>query len=94
MKATEEQALQTKGAESRVDSQIAIKPVMCFRHPPVCQNYKSNTGCKYKCHFRYVEAEEKPNKKSKKGGAKGQVALLEENVYSTEKLKIGIRSRR
>ena len=40
------------------------KPVMCFRHPPVCQNYKSNTGCRYKCHFRYAEAEEKPNKKS------------------------------
>ena len=29
-----------------------------------------------RCHFRDVEAEEKPNQKSKKGGAKGSVALF------------------
>ena len=65
--------------------------IMCFRHPPGCHNYKSNTECSCKCHFRFVEAEEKPNTKSKKCGAQGQVALLEETVYSTEKLKIVIR---
>ena len=48
-------------------------------HPPVCQDYKSETGCRYgrKCFFRHVEAEEKPSKKSKKGGAKGSVWIIE-----------------
>ena len=43
-----------------------------FWHPPVCQNYKSETGCMYgrTCFFRLVESEEKPSKKSKKDGAK------------------------
>ena len=47
-------------------------------HPPVCQNYKYESGCKYgnRCYFRHVEADEKPSKNSKKGGAKGSVALL------------------
>ena len=38
----------------------------------MCQNYKSETGCTHgkKCFFRHVEAEEKPNKWSKKVGAK------------------------
>ena len=30
--------------------------------------------------FRHVEAEERPSKKSKKGGAKGSVALLKEST--------------
>ena len=53
-----------------------------FWHPPVCQNYKSETGCKYgrTCFFRHVEAEEKPSRKSKKSGAKGSVALLKEST--------------
>ena len=33
-----------------------------------------------KFHFRHVEAEGKPNKKSKKGGAKGSVAILKESI--------------
>ena len=51
-------------------------------YPPVCQNYKSEKGCMYGdiCHFRHVEAEEKPSKKSKKGGAKGSIALLKEST--------------
>ena len=50
------------------------------RHPPMCQNYISETGCKCgeKFHFRHIELEEKPNKKSKKDSAKGSVALLRE----------------
>ena len=32
------------------------------------------------CFFRHVEAEEQPSKKSKKGGAKGSVALLKEST--------------
>ena len=46
-----------------------------------CQNYRSESRCTCgdKCRFRHVvEAEEKPSKKSKKGGAKGSVALLKE----------------
>ena len=51
------------------------------RHPLVCQNYKSEKGCIYgdKCHFRHVEAEGRPSKKSKQGGAKGSVAILKES---------------
>ena len=32
-----------------------------------------------KCYFRHVEVEGKPSKKSKKGGAKGSVAILKES---------------
>ena len=32
------------------------------------------------CYFRHVDADEKPSKKSKKGGAKGSVASLEESM--------------
>ena len=44
--------------------------------------YMSETGCKCgrTCFFRHVEAEEKPSKESKKGGAKGSVALLKEST--------------
>ena len=57
-------------------------PSCSFWHPPVCQNCKSESGYKKssKCHFRHVEADEKPSKKSKKGGAKGSVALLNESA--------------
>ena len=46
-----------------------------------CENYKSETGCMYgkRCHFRHVEAEETPSKKSKNGVAKGSVALFKES---------------
>ena len=33
-----------------------------------------------KCFLRHVEADEKPSKKSKKGGAKGAVAFLKEST--------------
>ena len=66
------EAIQTKGAN----------PSCRFGHPPVCQNYKSETGCIHgrKCFFRHVEAEGKPNIKSKKGSAKGSVANMEEST--------------
>ena len=46
------------------------------------QNYNSEKGCVYgdKCHFRHVEAEGEPSKRSKKGGAKGSVAILKESI--------------
>ena len=34
-----------------------------------------------KCHFRHVEAEGKPCKRSKKGGAKASVAILKETFF-------------
>ena len=107
--ATEEKALQTKGAESRELYRKCYYQSCNYWHPPVCQDYKSETGCMYgnKCFFRHVEAEEKPSKKSKKGGAKGSVALLRSlynwvvclkilnrETLSTERWKIGIKSRR
>ena len=53
-----------------------------FWHPPVCQNYKSENRCIHgdKCHFRHVEAERKPSKKTKKGGVKRSVAILKEST--------------
>ena len=52
--------------------------------PPVCPNYRSEKGCVHgdKCHFRHVEAERKPNKKSKKGLAKVLVTMLKESQDS------------
>ena len=32
------------------------------------------------CHFRHVEAEGNPSKRSKKGGAEGPVAILKESI--------------
>ena len=51
-------------------------PSCSYRHPPECQNYISQIGCRYgkTCFFRHVELAEKPNKKSKKRGANGSVA--------------------
>ena len=74
--ATEMKALQTNGAKFRAVTKKKETPSSSLWHPPVCQNYKSETGCKFgrTCFFRHVEAEEKPNKKSKEGGAKGSVA--------------------
>ena len=45
-------------------------------------NSKSEKGCVHgdKCHFRHVEAEGKPNKKSKTSDAKGSVALSNEST--------------
>ena len=56
-------------------------PSCKFWHPPVCLNCKSEKGCVHgdKCHFRHVEAEGKPNKRSNKGGSKGSVAMSKES---------------
>ena len=78
-KATEMNAL-TKEFRFCADTKIVFfeKKTTSFWHLPVCQNFRSESGCTYgdKCRLRHVEAEEKPSKKSKKGGAKGTVALL------------------
>ena len=60
------------------------------------ENYKSVKECIHgkKCFFRHVETQEKPNKRSKKGGAKGSVAIWKEfaqlglklNIFLSEKI--------
>ena len=56
-------------------------PSHSYWHPPVCHNHTSHSGCKYggKSQFRHNDAEETPSKKSKKGSAKGSVALLKDS---------------
>ena len=47
-----------------------------FWRPPECQHYKTQSGCKFgeKCVFR-DKVDSQPNKKQKKNGGKGSVAL-------------------
>ena len=74
----EHKSSQTSGNKkehSRDKSEIPCRfkfgknPSCGFWHPPACLNYKSEKRLCHgdKCHFRQVEAEGKPNKKSKKG---------------------------
>ena len=79
--ATEMKALQTR-SEIPCRYKDCENPSCKILHPPVCQNYKSETGCKFvrTRSFRHVGAEEKPSKKSKKGGVKGPVAILKEST--------------
>ena len=48
----------------------------------MCLHHKSESGCKYRdtCKFLHTVAGGRPSKKSKKGGAKGLVALLKETT--------------
>ena len=77
-----EESSSDKGNNIPCPYKNCTNPSCKFWHPPVCQNHKSETGCKYgrKCFFRHVDADEKPIKKSKKDGAKGSVALLKESA--------------
>ena len=77
-------------------------------HLPVCQNYRSESGCTFgeQCQFRHTEAAGQPIEKSKKSGEKGSVAFLKESIqlgcvsqdyplkkiYSAGSWKIGIES--
>ena len=51
-----------------------------YWHPPECQFYKSETGCKFgaECSFPHWKVEEQPNKKPKKDGDKSAVAFLKD----------------
>ena len=56
-------------------SNESVRDPSCdYWHPPVVSKLQ------VWCNFRHCEAEEKPSKKSKKGGAKGSVALLMESL--------------
>ena len=50
-----------------------------FWHPPECQFYKSESGCKIgkECLFPHWKVKEQTNKKPKKGGDKSAVAIVE-----------------
>ena len=78
-------------------------------HLPVCQNYKSESGCKYgdKCRFRHNEVDGQQSKKSKKGAGKGSVAcrspynwvaclkiLIREGSIQRKEGKLGSKSHR
>ena len=54
-------------------------PSCNFWHPPVCLNYKSESGCKHgdKCRLRHTEVDGQPSKKSKKSGVKGFSGFIE-----------------
>ena len=58
--------------------QTCTKPSRDSWHPPVCQNYKSQSGCKFgeTWSFLHREADRQPSKRPKKGGGKGSAALL------------------
>ena len=80
--ATKRKVLTRERSQIVCRHQILKNRSCAFWLHPVCQNYKSERGCIYgdKCHFRHFEAERKPSKKSKKGGAKGSVAILKESL--------------
>ena len=58
-------------------------PSCDYWHPPVCQNYKSESGCQYgdDCQFRHTEFDGQPSKKSKNsGGKKDQLPYWKESI--------------
>ena len=56
-------------------------PSCHYWHPPVCQNYISESGCKFgeKCVFRHTEVDSQPSRKSKKSCGQGSVASLKQS---------------
>ena len=70
-----------KGFEDRARitlEEIARATRVMLWHPSVCQNYKSQSGCKFgeKCSFACKEADRQPNERPKKGGGRGSVTLF------------------
>ena len=78
------EALQTRGATFRAVARIVKIRHVDFGHPPVCHDYKSETGCikRRKCFFRHVEAEEKPSKKVKERWCE-RISCIIKGVYTT-----------
>ena len=57
------------------------KKKLCdYLHPPECQFFKSESGCKFgtKCSFPHWNVEEQPNQRPKKGGDKSAVAIVKD----------------
>ena len=49
-----------------------------YWHPPECQFYNSESGCKFgaECSFAHRQVEDQPNKKPKTGGDKSAAAIV------------------
>ena len=94
--------IKKKRADITLEETVRIRQVIIGTLPYV-KNHKTESGCKFgdKFVFRHNEVDSQPNKKPKKSGGKGSVALLKnskqliglripghratEEVYSTEK---------
>ena len=59
---------------------FALNQPCDYWHPPECEFYESESGCKFvdKCSFPQWEVQEQPNKRPKKGGDNSAVALLKD----------------
>ena len=57
---------------------ICTKSPFDYWHPPDCQLFQSETGCKFgdKCSFAHKQVEGQPSKKPKKDGDKNAVAIM------------------
>ena len=68
-----------KRSEIPCRCRLCKDPSCKFWYPPVCLNYKSESSL---CLWRQMPfaTKETPNKKSKKGGAKGSVAIIQEFI--------------
>ena len=102
-------ALQTDRAKFRAVTKIVKTRHVIFGILPCVKTtpLKQDANFGRTCFFRHVEAEEKPSKNSKKGGAKRSVVLLKDSTKlgcvsqdsyprksSTCRRKIGIKTRR
>ena len=69
-------------AKFHADTGFVKTRYVIFGILPCVTTTSQKKGCTHgkKCFFRHFEAEEKPNKRSKKGGAKGKVSLLKEST--------------
>ena len=70
------------GKREKILKEKCANPSCNYWHPPVCLNYKPESGCKFgdQCLFRHAAADGQPSEKSKKSGGKGSVALLKESI--------------
>ena len=70
-------------ADKNYRTRNCTNPSCDHGHAPVCPNYKTKSGCEFgdKCLFRHTEADKQPNKKLKKSGRQGSVALLKKSKH-------------
>ena len=73
-----------EGAKFRADTEIFKNPSCGFWHLPVCQNYKSKTGCTFgnKCYFRHVWGWGRAQPKVKEGWCE-RISCDIEGVHTT-----------
>ena len=78
----EENSSDKKRAKFHDDTGFVKNRYVNFGTLPCVKTTSQKKGCTHgkKCFFRHFEAEEKPDRRSKKGGAKGKVSLLKEST--------------